>query len=168
MDGRVIDMDVLRHCRWLRLFVLVAFVAQTLGCGTIFWPERKGQPAGRLDPKVVALDAVGLLFFFIPGVIAFAVDFNNGTIYLPPEHQASSEQPTDEWTKVATSSASPDSSEIEKIVQQKTGKTIRLLPGRYRVTRLQSPEELASLNMDEISLATTCEAGDVRFRAQSE
>jgi len=32
---------------------------------------------------VVALDAIGLLFFFVPGVIAFAVDFVTGAIYLP-------------------------------------------------------------------------------------
>lgn len=57
----------------------------TAGCGTVLHPERRGQQAGPLDWKVVALDAVGLLFFFVPGVIAFAVDFNNGTIYLPPE-----------------------------------------------------------------------------------
>ena len=53
------------------------------GCGTILYPERRGQSAGRLDPAVVVLDGIGLLFFFVPGVIAFAVDFNNGTIYLP-------------------------------------------------------------------------------------
>ena len=47
-------------------------------------PERRGQPAGRLDWEIVALDAIGLFFFFIPGVIAFAVDFSNSTIYLPP------------------------------------------------------------------------------------
>ena len=29
------------------------------------------------------LDALGLFVWFIPGVIAFAVDFSNGTIYLP-------------------------------------------------------------------------------------
>ena len=32
---------------------------------------------------MAVLDGIGLLFFIIPGVIAFAVDFSNGTIYLP-------------------------------------------------------------------------------------
>ena len=54
------------------------------GCGTVLHPERRGQPAGALDWKVVALDALGLVLFFIPGVIAFAVDFHTGAIYLPP------------------------------------------------------------------------------------
>ena len=54
------------------------------GCGTIFFPERRGQPPGPLDWRIVALDALCLVFFFIPGVIAFAVDFSTGAIYLPP------------------------------------------------------------------------------------
>lgn len=53
------------------------------GCGTILYPERKGQGSGRLDPAIVMLDGLGLLLFLIPGVIAFAVDFSNDTIYLP-------------------------------------------------------------------------------------
>lgn len=65
-------------------YSLMASIAlQTAACGTILHPERKGQIEGRIDPGVAALNAVGLLFFLVPGVIAFAVDFNNGTIYLP-------------------------------------------------------------------------------------
>jgi hypothetical protein len=52
-------------------------------CGTIMYPERKGQIDGRIDPTVAILDGIGLLLFLVPGVIAFAVDFSNGTIYLP-------------------------------------------------------------------------------------
>ena len=37
-----------------------------------------------MDWGIFALDAVGLLLFFLPGVIAFAVDFSTGAIYLPP------------------------------------------------------------------------------------
>src|SRR5215472_17337813 len=58
--------------------------AAATSCGTILYPERRGQPRGPLDPGVVVLDAIGLLFFIIPGVIAFAVDFSTGAIYLPP------------------------------------------------------------------------------------
>jgi len=63
------------------LTTVLAF--QLSACGTILFPERKGQNEGPLDVSVVVLDAIGLLFYLIPGVIAFAVDFNNGTIYLP-------------------------------------------------------------------------------------
>lgn len=63
--------------------LLLGLTIQLSGCGTILQPERKGQSAGRLDPSIVVLNAIGLLFFILPGVVAFAVDFNNGTIYLP-------------------------------------------------------------------------------------
>lgn len=52
-------------------------------CGTILYPERKGQVSGQIDPAIAVMDGIGLLFFLVPGVIAFAVDFSNGTIYLP-------------------------------------------------------------------------------------
>ena len=65
------------------LSVVAGFSLQLVACGTVLYPERKGQTSGHLDPGVVILDGIGLLFFLIPGVIAFAVDFSNGTIYLP-------------------------------------------------------------------------------------
>lgn len=63
----------------LATILLVQFTA----CGTILHPERKGQKGGQIDPAIAILDGIGLLLFFLPGVIAFAVDFSNGTIYLP-------------------------------------------------------------------------------------
>ena len=66
-----------------------ALIVQLTACGTILHPERKGQRGGQIDPAIALFDAVGLLFFFIPGVIAFAVDFSNGTIYLPGGRQSS-------------------------------------------------------------------------------
>ncbi len=69
-----------RLCSVLLVSVLVL---QTAACGIILYPERKGQRGGRIDPAIAILDGVGLLFFIIPGVIAFAVDFATGAIYLP-------------------------------------------------------------------------------------
>src|SRR4051812_12087866 len=55
------------------------------GCGTLIHPERRYAPNdGNLDWGIFALDTLGLLLFFLPGVIAFAVDFTTGAIYLPP------------------------------------------------------------------------------------
>lgn len=60
-----------------------------LGCGTLLHTERCGRPnGGRIDWKVVALDGLGLILFFVPGVIAFVVDFSTGAIYLPEPEQA--------------------------------------------------------------------------------
>lgn len=54
------------------------------GCGTIMYPERRHQPRShQIDWKVAALDGLGLLLFFVPGVVAFVVDFCTGAIYLP-------------------------------------------------------------------------------------
>ncbi|WP_213875425.1 polyribonucleotide nucleotidyltransferase [Pseudomonas sp. dw_358] len=63
--------------------VLAALLAQMTGCGAIFYPERRGQIDGRIDPGIAVLDAVGLLFYIIPGLIAYGVDFTTGAIYLP-------------------------------------------------------------------------------------
>ncbi|MGV8378246.1 polyribonucleotide nucleotidyltransferase, partial [Pseudomonas aeruginosa] len=44
---------------------------------------RRGQIDGRIAPDIVAFDAIGLLFYIIPRLIAFGVDFATGAIYLP-------------------------------------------------------------------------------------
>lgn len=56
---------------------------QLAGCGYFLYPERVGQTDGKVDPTVVILDAAGLLFGILPGVVAFAVDLTTGAIYLP-------------------------------------------------------------------------------------
>jgi hypothetical protein len=58
-------------------------VTQLSACGTIFYPERRGQLTGEIDPGVAILNGIGLLFYIVPGLIAFGVDFATGAIYLP-------------------------------------------------------------------------------------
>jgi hypothetical protein len=72
-----------------------------VGCGTLLHSERCGRPhGGRIDWKVAALDGLGLILFFVPGVIAFVVDFSTGAIYLPeselmyPEYGPPPQEPT--------------------------------------------------------------------------
>ncbi|MGL6160278.1 hypothetical protein [Microbulbifer sp.] len=62
---------------------LLALTINLTACGYFLYPERKGQTGGRVDPVVVILDGAALLFGILPGIVAFAVDFTNGTIYLP-------------------------------------------------------------------------------------
>jgi hypothetical protein len=71
-----------RFTRIMATALLVSVGAQ-LACGTILYPERRGQRAGRIDPAVAIMDGIGVLFFVIPGLAAFAVDFATGAIYLP-------------------------------------------------------------------------------------
>jgi len=59
-------------------------LAGLAGCGTLFFEHRHGQDSGKIDPNVVLLDGVGLIFFIVPGLVAYAVDFSTGAIYLPP------------------------------------------------------------------------------------
>lgn len=63
---------------------MFALIVQLVGCGTFMYPERQGQPKGDIDPTVAILDGVGLLFFIVPGLVAFIVDFHTGAVYLPP------------------------------------------------------------------------------------
>ena len=72
----------------LKAAVSVTLILHLTACGTLLNPERKGQTGGRIDAGVAALNGVGLLLFVIPGLIAYAVDFNNGTIYLPDSANA--------------------------------------------------------------------------------
>ena len=64
--------------------VVAALHSQLTACGSIFFPDRRGQIDGKIDPMIAVLDAVGLLFYVIPGLIAFGVDFATGAIYFPP------------------------------------------------------------------------------------
>lgn len=68
-----------RHRRRL----IATLLTQLTACGTIFYPDRRGQIGGKIDPVVAAMDAIGILFYVIPGLIAFGIDFATGAIYYP-------------------------------------------------------------------------------------
>ncbi len=78
-----------RVIRTISVILFPAMVLPMVSCGTLLYPERRHSniqvdPSGlRIDPAVAVLDAVGLVFFVIPGIIAFAVDFGTGAIYYP-------------------------------------------------------------------------------------
>lgn len=72
-----------RTFRWTCRGLILALLWQLVGCGTLLYPERRGQIGGNLDTSIILLDGLGLIVFFLPGVVAFAVDFATGAIYLP-------------------------------------------------------------------------------------
>lgn len=65
------------------ILLSTTLVTQLTACGTVFYPERRGQISGEIDPGVAILNGIGLLFYVIPGLVAFAVDFATGAIYFP-------------------------------------------------------------------------------------
>jgi hypothetical protein len=104
------------------------------------YPERKGQKAGRIDMGVALLDGLGLLFFLVPGVIAFAVDFSNGTIYLPGTSKSSLD--LEDIKQVKFDPQQDGLAGIEKIIQEQTGYTARLDQADTRVTKLKSTDDM--------------------------
>lgn len=80
-----------RPQRATALALLFALGVQ-LGCGTLIYPERRGQRSGRIDPSIAILDGIGVLLFIVPGLVAFAVDFGTGAIYLPGGRRAEVER----------------------------------------------------------------------------
>ena len=58
------------------------------GCGTLMFSQRQHEPhSDRLDANILILDGIGLLFFVVPGLVAFGIDFYTGAIYLPNDVQ---------------------------------------------------------------------------------
>ena len=49
--------------------LIAALLTQLTACGTLFYPDRRGQIEGKVDPVIVALNAIGILFYVIPGLI---------------------------------------------------------------------------------------------------
>ncbi len=72
-----------KHSRIIGGVLAATLLTQVAACGTLFFPDRRGQIEGRVDPLVAGLNAVGILFYVIPGLIAFGIDFATGAIYLP-------------------------------------------------------------------------------------
>lgn len=130
--------------------LMASLILSLTSCGTLIHPERRGQPAGRLDPAIVVLDAVGLLLFFVPGVVAFAVDFTTGAIYLPPESAAALPLDSAELRTVRMSPAELTPQKIESIIQQETGKNIRLQPGSYRAIPLRRIQDSATIPLQRL------------------
>jgi hypothetical protein len=148
------------------ILLVAVLVIQPTACGTILHPERRGQPAGRLDPGIVLLDGIGLLLFLIPGVIAFAVDFTTGTIYLPPEGSLAM-SPTDRQ-RLQTLKVDPaqlTAQKLSMIVSDQTGKSVQIESGNYRAAKIGGIEEFTPGAVDKLK---TSSAAEVTFRAARE
>jgi len=98
-------------------------LTQLTACGTLFFPDRRGQIEGQIDPVVAALDAVGILFYVIPGLIAFGIDFATGAIYLPQGQY--SVAPNTLRDAIGTD-GKIDNAKLKAIIERETGRSLPL------------------------------------------
>ena len=125
----------------LRLFICAVFTMQLMGCGTLMYPERRGQRGDRIDAGVAILDGLGLLFGIIPGVIAFAVDFSNGTIYLP--HRTSlGYLDLKNIKEVKFDPKHTSLASLERIIKNETGYEVKFDQDNIRLSKLKSLNDM--------------------------
>ncbi len=124
----------------MRASICAVLAVQLIGCGTILYPERKGQRSGHVDVGVALLDGIGLFFFLIPGIIAYAVDFSNGTIYLPGTSMSSIDMKNIKQVKFDPKHSSIAS--IEKLIKDETGYIVKLEQPNTKITQLKSTKEM--------------------------
>lgn len=118
--------------------MIVILAVQLSGCGTLLYPERRGQKAGSIDVGVALLDGLGLLFFLVPGIIAFAVDFSTGAIYLPPTRSADINK---SMRVIKFDPKKISAQQIEKIVRSQTGQKVSLTQAEIKIKKLESMDE---------------------------
>ena len=127
--------------RIFNIIICSALTIQLVGCGTLMYPERKGQREGRIDVGVALLDGVGLFFFLIPGIIAYAVDFSNGTIYLPRGRDRGSLE-IKNIKEVKFDPKNSSMASIEKIIKNETGCDVKLYQSKMQIVKMQSSEDM--------------------------
>ena len=132
-----------RFHKLLTVLVVSVLAIQVTGCGTLLYPERRGQTSGRIDPGVAILNGVGVLFFVVPGLIAFAVDFATGAIYLPPESSRSASEGTRHMRVVYANPDSLNRQNIEDIIAEATGHSILLDREDIVISKLKSPQDFS-------------------------
>lgn len=122
-----------------KLILVFLLSIQCISCGTILYPERRNQPAGRIDIGVALMDGFWLLIGIIPGVIAFAVDFSTGAIYLPASNAGDLQD-----NHIHTVRFDPDHitpAQLEEIIRREIGEDFSFSDKRLKLTRIKNDEE---------------------------
>ena len=122
----------------------IALLTQLSACGTLFFPDRRGQIEGRIDPVVAGLNAVGILFYVIPGLIAFGIDFATGAIYLP-EGEGYSVAPQTLQDAIGAD-GQVDPGKLKAIIERETGRSLPLDDPRL-IQQHGALEQLASYGL---------------------
>lgn len=121
----------------------VSLFTQLTACGTLFYPDRRGQIDGRIDPAIAALNAVGLLLYVIPGLIAFGIDFATGAIYLPDDRYSVAPE---KLKDAIGADGKVDAARLKAIIEQETGRSLPLDDPRL-IRHSGSVEQLAAFGL---------------------
>jgi len=121
----------------------VSLFTQLAACGTLFYPDRRGQIDGRIDPAVAALNAIGLIFYLLPGLIAFGIDFATGAIYLPDNSYSMAPEKLQE---AIGADGVVDLAKLKAIIEAETGRSLPLDDPRL-IQHNGSVEQLASFGL---------------------
>ena len=111
---------------------------QLTACGTLFYPDRRGQIEGRIDPAIAVLNAVGLLFYVIPGI-----DFATGAIYLPDNQYSMAPEKLQE---AIGADGQIDQARLKAIIEAETGRSLPLDDPRL-IQHNGSVEQLAAFGL---------------------
>ena len=135
-----------RYTRTMVMLLTVALLFQLTGCGTLIYSERDGQPKGKIDPTVAILDGIGLLFFVIPGLVAFAIDFHTNAIYLPPGEGASNidegTSPEVAFRVVPLPAGELELGGLEALISKELGQSFRFGDPDLQASKFNSAKEL--------------------------
>ena len=134
--------------KYLSTALLLIFTFQATGCGTILYPERRNQKTGRVDVGVALLDGFWLLVGIIPGVIAFAVDFSTGAIYIP-EKSSTTSAGSSGYRVVQYDPQGMTKEGVEKLISQEIGQTFRFSDERYQMTRIEDKNKIEQYLADK-------------------
>lgn len=121
----------------------VSLFTQLAACGTLFYPDRRGQIDGRIDLAVAALNAIGLIFYLLPGLIAFGIDFATGAIYLPDNSYSMAPEKLQE---AIGADGVVDLAKLKAIIEAETGRSLPLDDPRL-IQHNGSVEQLASFGL---------------------
>ena len=124
--------------------IVAALLTQLTACGTLFFPDRRGQIEGHIDPMVAGLNAIGILFYVIPGLIAFGIDFATGAIYLPGG--LTSQVDPQDLQNVVDADGKVDPIKLKALIEVQTGHSLPLDDPRL-IQHSGSAEQLAAYGL---------------------
>jgi hypothetical protein len=132
------------HNRVIGGLLAATLTTQLTACGTLFYPERRGQIEGRIDPAVAAMNAVGVLFYVLPGLIAFAIDFATGAIYLPGG--SSAQVNPEDLRNLVDGNGQVDQARLKALILEQTGHSLPLDDPRL-IRHSGNAEQLAAFGL---------------------